>query len=182
MWVRIVRMGQEKVVTWYVLITEGTYSVVMEDKMCRKIVPEIVFSGRISPWIKGSKIKRLNASEFEGLLFRPTKFYYQSGERCKPLSTDGCLFRGINNALLILYVDDIRLAAPTVAVTAGKTAETTRNCSTTLSSTRFHSVVRDRENRLIFPSQTNCVNKIGHPFNCFVRTIKSLADAARLHI
>lgn len=33
----------------------------------------------------------------------------------EPLSTDGCLFRGANNALLILYVDDICIAAPTVA-------------------------------------------------------------------
>ena len=56
-------MDQEKVVTWYVLVTEGTYSVVMEDKMCRRIVPEIVFSGRSSLWIKGEMIKRLIASE-----------------------------------------------------------------------------------------------------------------------
>ncbi len=62
-WGRIVRMGQSKLVTWYVLVTEGTYSMVMEDKMCRKIVPEIVFAGRISPRIRGSKVRRLIAYE-----------------------------------------------------------------------------------------------------------------------
>ncbi len=55
-WGRIARMGQSKLVTWYVLVTEGTYSMVMENKMCRKIVPEIVFSGRISSWIRSAKL------------------------------------------------------------------------------------------------------------------------------
>ncbi len=112
----------------------------------------------------------------------PTKFYHQIGERRESLSTDGCLFRGTNNALFIMHADDIRIPAPTVAVTASKMAKTTRGCCTPLSSTRFDLVVRDRGNRFIFLSQTNYVNKIGHPSDRFVEAINPLADAARFHI
>ncbi len=65
---RISRMGQSHNVTWYILVTEGTYGMVTEDKMCRKLVPEILFTGRIPAWITGSRLQRLIA--FEILRFK----------------------------------------------------------------------------------------------------------------
>lgn len=58
---RLLRMGQKGVVVWFILVCCGTYALVLEDKMCRKIVPEILYTGRIPAWIGGSRIRRMVA-------------------------------------------------------------------------------------------------------------------------
>ncbi len=65
---RISRMGQRVPPTWYTLVTEGSYSLVIEDRVCRKIIPEIVFAARIPKFITGPKLRHPVA--YEILRFR----------------------------------------------------------------------------------------------------------------
>jgi hypothetical protein len=58
---RLKRMDQKEIVTWYIVMCSGTYSMVMEDKMCRKIVPEILFTGRIPAWVTTPNLKTVIA-------------------------------------------------------------------------------------------------------------------------
>ncbi|KAK4235237.1 hypothetical protein C8A03DRAFT_36921 [Achaetomium macrosporum] len=50
-------------VDWYVILCLGTYSAVLEDKMCRKMVPEILFTGRIPQWIDTPNLGMMVALE-----------------------------------------------------------------------------------------------------------------------
>ena len=66
---RLYRMGQPRVVRWHIVMCSGTYSMVLEDKMCRKIVPEILFTGRIPEWIKGTTLRLMVAYEILRMKF-----------------------------------------------------------------------------------------------------------------
>ena len=66
---RLFRMGQKKVVQWYIITTAGTFAMVQEDKMCRKIIPEFLFCGTIPDWIVGKCVQRLVAYEIARLKF-----------------------------------------------------------------------------------------------------------------
>ncbi|KAL2172936.1 uncharacterized protein P884DRAFT_273681, partial [Thermothelomyces heterothallicus CBS 202.75] len=66
---RLYRMGQGQVVRWHIVMCSGTYSIVQEDKMCRKIVPEILFTGRIPKRIKGRTLRLMVAYEILRMKF-----------------------------------------------------------------------------------------------------------------
>ncbi|KAK4151717.1 hypothetical protein C8A00DRAFT_35617 [Chaetomidium leptoderma] len=66
---RLYRIGQRWVVKWFIVVCAGTYSHVLEDKMCRKIVPEIIFTGRIPEWIKGATLRKMVAYEILRMKF-----------------------------------------------------------------------------------------------------------------
>jgi hypothetical protein len=53
----------------YIVICAGTYSHVVEDKMCRKIVPDILFTGRIPEWTEGATLRKMVAYEILRMKF-----------------------------------------------------------------------------------------------------------------
>ena len=81
------------------------------------------------------------------------------------LTTDGCIFKhAANGALLLVYVDDFALAAPTIkdidstADVLGGIFELKK-----LGEVRTflgYSIIRDRDNRIVYIHQGNYVNKI----------------------
>jgi len=66
---RLFRMGQKKLVQWYIITTAGTFAMVQEDKMCRKIIPEFLFCGTIGDFIVGRVVQRVVAYEIARLKF-----------------------------------------------------------------------------------------------------------------
>lgn len=82
----------------------------------------------------------------------------------EPLSTEGCIFKTTAGTMILLYVDDVRVAAKTLTdidITVNKLAgifelKKMGEVPTFLG----YSVVRDRENHVIYLNQINYVNKI----------------------
>lgn len=83
----------------------------------------------------------------------------------EPLTTDGCIFKKeARGALLLLYVDDLRVAAATTA----DIDHTVNSLAGIFELKKLgeagsflgYSIVRDRNNRIIYLHQANYVNKI----------------------
>ncbi|EAQ82905.1 hypothetical protein CHGG_11081 [Chaetomium globosum CBS 148.51] len=116
------------------------------DKVCR-LVKALYGLQRSSLWWYQTLVPELKKLDFE------------------PLTTDGCMFKHTGNgALLLIYVDDFLLAAPTVE-SINKVADVLGSifelkCLGEARTFLGYTVFRDRDNRVIYVNQATYVTKI----------------------